>query len=481
HAVYQWGVEADQARGVGGGVNWVVVTGDQREWGHIRWRGDNGAIHEGTWGGLNLVLRLAAAPGWCRNRNGGAGSAATDGKALHLRRHNFLSCGIPQLKFHGDNASGVGFRDGCTAGGDVNATTLALFTLCEFVKRNTHVDDVVEVDCVEQAFNDREVGAGWFAVFFGQTTGAQRGVDCWPAGANQRIWGACVGGAQGSAGDRGVCGQQGRRQGKGVFHQAVRVFFGDRAFNDLWQLGDLIAGLRDRTDTSNACEQVEDCLWQTRVINNRGGTGCYGFRQCNRDINVLDVERALLLRQVIPVGVRVDANSKAFAVIDDVKGFFWQLIRRVGNEMTVPHDGWCIAQELFCIFGRGQAGLELNWCHTGIVKRCGGGVFEATEQVCDGLILLGDTSNRNRSWNNAYAVCVVAWVLGLPQGVLGKPFLQVTVNSGGPRHWLDVLADKGREPCLIAGVDLGGLRVRVGSEQLGYCLWCVLGVVECGE
>src|SRR5699024_2717414 len=127
--------------------------------------------------------------------------------------------------------------------------------------------------------------------------------------------------------------------------------------------------------------------------------------------------RTLLFWEVIPVGVRVDANSKAFAVIDDVKSFFWQLIRRVGNEVTVPHDGWCIAQELFCILGRSQAGVELNWCHAGIVKRCGGGVFEATEQDCDGLILLGDTSTRNRSWHSALAECVVEWDLGLPMGV----------------------------------------------------------------
>src|SRR5699024_8645158 len=63
-----------------------------------------------------------------------------------------------------------------------------LCALCQFVERNAHVHDVVKVNCVEQAFNDWEVGASWLAVFFGQTAGAQRGVDCWPARSNQSIW-----------------------------------------------------------------------------------------------------------------------------------------------------------------------------------------------------------------------------------------------------------------------------------------------------
>ena len=385
---------------------------------------------------------------------------------------------IAQFQLNGDNTASVGLSDGCTTGSYVNATAFALCALCQFVERNAHVHDVVKVNCVEQAFNDWEVGASWLAVFFGQTAGAQRGVDCWPARSNQSIWGARIDGAQCSAGNRGVCGQQGGRQGEGVFDQAVWVFFRNRTFDDLWQSGDFIAGLGDRTNTSNACEQVKDCLWQTCIIYNWGRTGCYCLRQCNRDIDVLDVERALLFRQVIPVRVRVDANCKAFAIINDVECFFWQLICRVSNEVAVPHNGWRVAQELFCVLGRSQAGVELNWLDAGIVKRCGGGIFEAAQQLSYWLILLGNTCNRDWTRNDTNAISVVAWVLCLPQGVLCEPFLKVTVNSGGPWHWLNVLADKGWEPSLITSVDLGGLRIRVSSNKLCYCLWCVLGIFE---
>src|SRR5699024_6005698 len=276
------------------------------------------------------------------------GCAATDGEALHLGCHDFLGLRVAQFQFNSDDAASIGLSDGSTTRGHVNATTFALSSTREFMERNTHVDDVVKVNCVEQALNNWEVSASWLTVLFGQATGAQRGVDCWPARANQSVWGACIRGAQGSAGDSGVCGQQGRRQGEGVLHQTIWIFLGDRTFDDLWQSGDLITGLRDGANTCYTSEQVKDCLGQTCIIDNWGSAGGYCLRQRNWDIHVFDVERTLFFWEVIPVGIRVDADSKAFAIINDVECIFWQFKCWVSNEVAMPHDGWRIAQEFFC-------------------------------------------------------------------------------------------------------------------------------------
>src|SRR5699024_6556459 len=121
------------------------------------------------------------------------------------------------------------------------------------------------------------------------------------------------------------------------------------------------------------------CLGQTCIIDNWGSAGGYCLRQRNWDIHVFDVERTLLFWEVIPVGIRVDADSKAFAIINDVECIFWQLKCWVSNEVAMPHEGWRIAQEFFCCLRRSQARVELNWLHSGIVKRWGGGVFETAK------------------------------------------------------------------------------------------------------
>src|SRR5699024_3437948 len=100
HAVHRWCFEDHQARGVGCGVDGVVVARTQRKWGHIRWCGDIRAVHEGTWSGLYLVLRLSAAPCGSWNRDRSTGCAATDGEALHLGCHDFLGLRVAQFQFN---------------------------------------------------------------------------------------------------------------------------------------------------------------------------------------------------------------------------------------------------------------------------------------------------------------------------------------------------------------------------------------------
>ena len=112
HAVYQRCLQVDQLGRVIGGVNRVIVTGDQREGRHVLRGGDGGAVDEGAWRRHHLGGGLAAAPLRCLARCGGAGGAAADGKAVHLRGHDVAGGVIPELELHRDDAPGDGFLDG---------------------------------------------------------------------------------------------------------------------------------------------------------------------------------------------------------------------------------------------------------------------------------------------------------------------------------------------------------------------------------
>ena len=124
HAVDERRLQVDQLRRVVGGVNGVVVAGDQRERRHIVRRGDGRTIHEGARRGLDLGGRLAAAPLRSRDRHRGAGGAAADGEALHLRSDDVLGVMVAQFEFDGDDTAGNRLVNGRAPGGHVDGATI---------------------------------------------------------------------------------------------------------------------------------------------------------------------------------------------------------------------------------------------------------------------------------------------------------------------------------------------------------------------
>ena len=177
HAVHQRCLKVDQLGRVIGRVNRVIVAGDQREWRHILRGGDGGAVDKGAWRRHHLGGRLPAAPLRRWAWRCGSGSAAADGKAVHLRGHDVTGRVIRELELDRDDAPGSRFLHGGAGGGDVDLAAVG-----KLLQRHPHVDDVVQVHRVEQALDDR--------VTVLQATGAERGIDGRPAGANKHVRGA---------------------------------------------------------------------------------------------------------------------------------------------------------------------------------------------------------------------------------------------------------------------------------------------------
>ena len=177
HAVHERCLQVDELGRVIGGMNRVIVTRDQREWSHILRGGDGGAVDEGARSRHHLGGRLPAAPlrrwAWCC----GTGSAAADGKAVHLRGHDVARGVVLEFQLHRHDAPGSRFLHGGAGGGDVDLAAVG-----KLLQRHPHVDDVVQVHRVEQALDDR--------VTVLQATGAERGIDGRPAGANKHVRGA---------------------------------------------------------------------------------------------------------------------------------------------------------------------------------------------------------------------------------------------------------------------------------------------------
>ena len=148
--MHQRCLQVNQLGRIIGRVNRVVVTGDQSEGRHVLRGGDGGAVDEGAWRRHHLGGGLAAAPLRCLARRGSAGGAAADGKAVHLRGHDVTGSVILELELHRYDASGDGFLDSGTGGGDVDLAAVG-----KLLQRHAQVDDVVQVHRVEQAFDDR--------------------------------------------------------------------------------------------------------------------------------------------------------------------------------------------------------------------------------------------------------------------------------------------------------------------------------------
>ena len=448
--MHQRRIQVDQGCCVGGGVNRVVVAGDQSKRGHVRRCAHHGAVHERTQGRLNLLACCATTIGRCRDWCCSTGGATTDGKALHLGCHNLVAGA--QLQLDGDNTARGGLSDRGALGGHVDAPAI-----CKLGKRDAQVDDVIQVDGVEQAFDHRRAVS--------QLAGAQRCVDRRPAGANQHVWRAhhsVVG--HSAAGDRGVRCQEGSGQRKRRARHTKRRVLG-RCL-DLRDLSNRVAGLADRTDTSQARQQLEDAVRQAIAVHNRGGTRACTGRDLDRDVHLTHVERTLVVLQVVPRGISVDSDrplalTSRVGGCPHVEGVLVQRVCRVGHQVAVPHQGRAGAQ-IRGLVGGVAASSEAGFSGGAVVdKHLRRGILKTCQQLRNRLVLARNTSNRNRARDNAHLVSGVALILCLPQGVLAKPGLQIRIKCWHPRHRLRVGIVQTDPPRRIArgNHDLARLRV----------------------
>ena len=247
-------------------------------------------------------------------------------------------------------------------------------------------------------------------------------------------------------------------------------------------LRNLIALLRRGADTSQAFQEGEDGVRQALLGDHRGATRGHVLRQVHRDGDLADVEGALLLRQVIPVGVgRDDDLPVALGILAQVEGVLIHLISRVGHEVAVPQQGGRSTQERGLIGGGVQARESLLRLDSLLQQRIRGGLLKARKQVCNRLVLLGNARHGHGAGDDAHLVSGVALILRLPEGVLAEPGLQVTVQGRHPRHGLDVLVVQGNPPGGIARRDLGGACGGVSLQQLRCGCGGVVDVVKACE
>ena len=415
HPVHQRRAQSDEPRGVVGGVDRVVVAAHQRERGHVVRGGDHGAVHKRARGGLHSIRVGAAAELRGGHGRGGHGRAAADGEAVHLGGHDLAAGG--ELEFDGDDAPGGGLLNRAAVRGHVDGAPVG-----KLAQRHTQVDEVVEVHGVEQALDDGEA--------VGQHAGTKRGVDRRPARPNEHVRGARHDVlAERGASHRGVRGEQGSGEGERGVGDAV---------DKRGHLGNVVAGLGGRAHARQAGEQVVDGLRQTLVGHDRGRAGGDTRGQVDRDGHVTHVEGALVLRQVVPVGVGDDADHPAVGLLDDLESIRIHRVGGVVHQVAVPDQCRGGLEVLLDTGGVGEAGEALGGGDAGVEKRVRRGGLEAAEELGDGLVLLGDSRDRDGAGDDADLVGSVAGVLGLPQRVLAKPDLQVPVDRGHPRHRLRV-------------------------------------------
>ena len=315
---------------------------------------------------------------------------------------------------------------------------------------------MVEVHRVEQALDDR--------VAIGELAGAERGVNGGPAGADQHIRRSYRGLAvEGGASDVGVGLQERSRQGEGVVRDAER---------GVWRLGirlddrhrrDLVALLGGGADAGEALEELEDGLRQALVGDDRGTAGGHVRREVERHGDVFDVERTIVGLQVVPVGVRVDADFPVTVlVLNEVKGVVVHFVGWVGHEVAVPLDGRRVQDVVLGGLSGVETSEDLFRFVFGRTQFVRGSLFEATEQVSDRLVLLRDAGHGDGPRDDADLVRGVALVLGLPQGVLAEPDLEVAIDGGDPRHGFYVLVVQRNPPC---GVARGDCRLESGRVR----------------
>ena len=95
---------------------------------------------------------------------------------------------------------------------------------------------------------------------------------------------------------------------EGVVRAAERRLRVDAVFFDAWHLVDDVALLGHRAHAGEAAQERVDGIGQALVGDHRRAARGHIGRQVHRHGDLTDVEGALVIRQVIPVGVGVNNN-----------------------------------------------------------------------------------------------------------------------------------------------------------------------------
>ena len=295
HAVHEGRCKPGDRSGAAGCVDGVEVAGRAGERRHVRRGGDRDAAQQAARGVAHI--RVDAAVCGCVDGQLGAVGSTADGEAFDLLGDDGAVLGRVR-HMDRDDAPGCGFRIVLRPCGDVDG--LAGVSR-ERITVVGELDEMVEVHCVEQAFDDRGVAV---------VHGAQRGVDRRPCGSHERIGhDARFGklGRQGCACHRLVVGAEVGGQRVVRLHMAERMalFPVGVVRNDLGHCVEHIAGDGGVADSGGGCKHRIHVLGQARLVDDRHQVRRAGV-EVQRDHDVAHgVLAGAAVRFAIPMGVQV--------------------------------------------------------------------------------------------------------------------------------------------------------------------------------
>ena len=326
-------------------------------------------------------------------------------------------------------------------------------------------DEVVKVDGVEQAFDNRVAL---------DVHGAERRVDRGPGRADQRIRGDAAGlqgGGQSGTGGRLMVKAEVGGEGVGGGGRGKRTLGGNLAV-ELRHLGELVAGDGGVANAGGGGEHCVHVRNQTLAIHDRHSAKLGSFHDERNDDVTNGVLGGAAVRVVVPVGVEVDIQI-VLAGRGVERADFIVLIAQSGavggviGDVADPGDVRGLADEVL-------GGNSLAECGEVVVfggillglHALDGRVLETAEDIGDRLVHGGDTGHGDRAGDGTHGIGGVTLVFGLPELVLSPPTQQIVVDDRHERHGLGVFAHEHREPGHVGRdhLEFGGLRV--GQSEL---------------
>ena len=475
HAVHKRGGQTGDAGAARGGVNRVEVAGSASEGGHVVRSDDLHTAQQAARRRSDFRV-LGIAEFRSVSRQSVRVDAATNGETLGFAGEQ-RAIGSGMSHVNRDHTAGGGLevvlsprlqRDGFAS------------VLEQVLLVHLKFDEVVEVDGVEQAFDNRVAL---------DVHGTERRVDRRPGRADQCVGSDAAGlqcGRQSGTssclmvkaevGGQGVGGSGGTERpvlsGLSLSHGIRRDSSLVRGNRQGGHRGELVAGDGGIANAGGGGEHCVHVRNQTLAIHDRHSARLGSFHDERNDDVTNGVLGGAAVRIVVPVGVEVDiqivlagcgVKCANLVVLVAQSGAVGGIVGDVAH----PGDVRRLADEVLGRNGLAESSEVIAF--RGILlglHALDSGVLETTEDVCDRLVHGGDAGHGNRAGDGAHGIGGITLILGLPELVLPPPTQQIVVDDRHERHGFGVFAHEHREPGHIGRdhLEFGGLRV--GQSEL---------------
>ena len=463
HAVHERCRKTGNGSATMRGVDRVEIAGSTGEGGHLVRSGHLDAAQQSARSAFDFRFDSAVVRRFRRQCVGIC--AATDGETLgFVGKHGAVLCAVGDVDGH--HTAGCRFE---VVFGPAGQCDLFASVLEQLVFADFQFDEMVEMHCVEQAFDHRESV---------DVYGSEGRVDGGPCRSDECV--RCDARRHQIARQRAAGGRfmvEAEVGGQRVAGMRLSERMGGFVCHLLnnGHGGELVAGDGGIADARGVGKHAVHVFRQAVAVDHREEPGFVAVHVQRNDDVAYGVLGCATVRIVVPVGIEMNVeivlfdasfagNLADFVVGVTVAG----TVRRVCHEMAHPRDVRGFANEFFC--GRcraelGKRGFVCAWRFGG--NALDHGLFETAKNVGDRFVNGGDARNGDRTRNNTHGIGGVTGVFGLPQLILTPPTQQVVVDDGHERHWLRVFTHEHREPSFIHRGDGQFISLRIGFGKLG--------------